>query len=179
MNGIRVPKQSGFTIVELLIVIVVIAILAAITLVTYNGIQVRARDTRRSTDIAAILQALDTYNILNSGYPRATSTDGDGFWEYSNETPGTFMEYLSATFPGSTPVDPVNDMTHRYQYYVYSPGDLASYGCPTNKGSMYVFYASGFEKTANAPKSDANLVCSSRTWSGSASNYFKYKFENG
>ncbi|MDB5165339.1 MAG: Fimbrial protein, partial [Candidatus Saccharibacteria bacterium] len=36
-------KQRGFTIVELLIVIVVIGILAAITIVAYNGIQNRAR----------------------------------------------------------------------------------------------------------------------------------------
>ncbi len=36
-------KQAGFTIVELLIVIVVIAILAAITIVAYNGIQNRAK----------------------------------------------------------------------------------------------------------------------------------------
>jgi prepilin-type N-terminal cleavage/methylation domain-containing protein len=38
-------QQSGFTIVELLIVIVVIAILAAITVVAYNGIQDRARNS--------------------------------------------------------------------------------------------------------------------------------------
>ena len=36
-------KKSGFTIVELLIVVVVIAILAAITIVAYNGIQNRAK----------------------------------------------------------------------------------------------------------------------------------------
>lgn len=37
------PKQTGFTIVELLIVIVVIGILAAITVVAYNGVQEQAR----------------------------------------------------------------------------------------------------------------------------------------
>lgn len=38
-------SASGFTIVELLIVVVVIAILAAITIVAYNGIQNRVHDT--------------------------------------------------------------------------------------------------------------------------------------
>jgi len=42
---LRGQKQSGFTIVELLIVVVVIAILAAITIVAYNGIQNRAKSS--------------------------------------------------------------------------------------------------------------------------------------
>lgn len=44
-------RSSGFTLVELLIVIVVIAILAAISVVAYNGIQNRASDTTVQSDI--------------------------------------------------------------------------------------------------------------------------------
>jgi len=43
------PLQAGFTIVELLIVVVVIAILAALVIVSYNGIQQRAHDASAQT----------------------------------------------------------------------------------------------------------------------------------
>ena len=49
--------MNGFTIVELLIVIVVIAILAAITIVAYNGIQERARITKIKADLNQISKA--------------------------------------------------------------------------------------------------------------------------
>lgn len=56
---------SGFTIVELLIVIVVIGILAAITIVAYNGIQARAQNASVQNDLTAMakkiqLEATDT-----------------------------------------------------------------------------------------------------------------------
>mgnify|MGYP006209457325 CR=1 FL=1 len=44
-------KQTGFTIVELLIVIVVIAILAAVSIVAYNGIQDRAKFTQQVAEV--------------------------------------------------------------------------------------------------------------------------------
>lgn len=51
-------KQTGFTIVELLIVIVVIAILAAITIVSYNGIQSQAKASKQASDIASFEKAI-------------------------------------------------------------------------------------------------------------------------
>ena len=56
-------KTKGFTLVELLIVIVVIAILAAISIVAYNGVTNKARDDERAkasiyTSCAELLQTL-------------------------------------------------------------------------------------------------------------------------
>ncbi|MNQ20004.1 Type II secretion system protein G precursor [compost metagenome] len=66
--------QRGFTIVELLIVIVIIGILAAITIVAYNGIQNRANDTSVRSDLANIAKQFGTFYALNGQYP-TTVTD--------------------------------------------------------------------------------------------------------
>ena len=51
-------QRSGFTIVELLIVVVVIAILAAITIVSYNGITRQAQKTKIASDLHTLSQAI-------------------------------------------------------------------------------------------------------------------------
>lgn len=60
-----IKSNSGFTIVELLIVIVVIAILATISLVSYNGIQTRAKATAIATDLKATEKALIMYRTFS------------------------------------------------------------------------------------------------------------------
>lgn len=62
-------RRNGFTIVELLIVIVVIGVLAAITVVGYNGIQTRAENTKTITAVSAYARALQSYAAINGGYP--------------------------------------------------------------------------------------------------------------
>lgn len=74
-----IKKRDGFTIVELLIVIVVIGILAAITIVAYNGIQNRANDVSVQADLRNIGGKVNEYMVLNNNVtPTAGATDFSG-----------------------------------------------------------------------------------------------------
>ncbi|HSX42690.1 MAG TPA: type II secretion system protein, partial [Candidatus Saccharimonadales bacterium] len=76
-------KSKGFTIVELLIVIVVIGILATLVIVTFTGIQQKARDSKRKTDISAIQAALESYYSSNNTYPTVADLN-DSSWRATN-----------------------------------------------------------------------------------------------
>ena len=78
--------HKGFTIVELLIVIVVIAVLAAITVVAYDGIQARARDSRIRSDLANVRRLVEAYYAENGSYPVTSSSL---FVDYTTETART------------------------------------------------------------------------------------------
>lgn len=62
-------RQSGFTIVELLIVIVVIGILATLVIVTFTGIQQKSRNSQRQTDINAVASHVEAYYAQTGTYP--------------------------------------------------------------------------------------------------------------
>jgi len=78
------PRQSsGFTLIELIIVIVVVAILATLTIVTYNGVQSRARDTKIRAAAEHVQDGLEIYIAQTGRRPRGgwgatqTLTNGD------------------------------------------------------------------------------------------------------
>lgn len=77
-------STRGFTIVELLIVIVVIAILAAITTIAFNGVQTRARESAATSSLQQVSRAMEVWRVDNTGTtPTALSTlninDSDKF----------------------------------------------------------------------------------------------------
>jgi general secretion pathway protein G len=62
-------RQPGFTIVELLIVIVVIGILAAITIVSFNGVQERARNAKTIAAVKDYIKLYSAYAVDYDVYP--------------------------------------------------------------------------------------------------------------
>ena len=85
-------NNRGFTIVELLIVIVVIGILALLVITTYSGIQAKARNSKRQTDIASVQTQLEAYFSQNGYYPSLTdmntgtsaTSSADSSWASTN-----------------------------------------------------------------------------------------------
>lgn len=76
MKKMYPPRTNrGFTIVELLIVIVVIAILAAITIVAYSGVQARSRVAAKESTVDALKKKMEAYRVINDAYP--ISSDGE------------------------------------------------------------------------------------------------------
>lgn len=69
MSVIARKINDGFTIVELLIVIVVIGILASISIVSYNGVTTRAEATKTISAVGAYRDALQLYKLDNGTYP--------------------------------------------------------------------------------------------------------------
>ena len=78
---VMVTRIRGFTIVELLVVIVVITILASITLVSYTGMQQKAKTNSGATlaqDVASKLQVFRTTNGFWPTYCQFTTNTTDG-----------------------------------------------------------------------------------------------------
>jgi prepilin-type N-terminal cleavage/methylation domain-containing protein len=91
---------SGFTIVELLVVIVVIGILAAISVVSYNGIAQKAKTTALQSDLTNAKKTLQMYQVENGSYPtgivKDTGCPTPADTKYClKSSPGVDMSYIN------------------------------------------------------------------------------------
>ncbi len=133
MSGLTNMTQhrvKGFTIVELLIVVVVIAILAAITVVAYNGIQQRTRDSARLSAANSIVKALELYYLDNRTYPNQSSTSLDA----------DFLPQLKP-YLGQLPKDPLNNSDYYYEYRHYVSNYIFNSGTGCRSGD---YLSTGF-----------------------------------
>lgn len=121
-------KSKGFTIVELLIVIVVIGILATLVIVTFTGIQQKARDSKRKTDLSAIQAALESYYSSNNTYPTLAHLQ-DSSW-ISTNMKGFDTKALQD--PKGSSGSTIGGTSSATQYgYVVTAGDTSTFSTPT------------------------------------------------
>lgn len=121
----RSTSQAGFTLIELIVVIAVLAILFAITLVAVNPARqfALARDAQRRSDVNAILNAIHQYAAGNNGtLPAAITTTPTVIG--SGATQVNICSLLVATYIAAMPFDP-------------SPSSGGNYTDCTNYNSGY------------------------------------------
>lgn len=117
---------QGFTIVELLVVIVVIAILATIVIVSYNGIQRSAIEAGLKSDLRNGSTALETTKVESGSYPSIEHANSAGILKPSQDNSLTFNPTNSTyCLQASTP-----KMGGIYFYLIGIEGQIKSGSCP-------------------------------------------------
>lgn len=104
--------NKGFTLVELLVVITIIATLAAFLFSNFAGARERARDVKRKSDLSQVKNALRLYYNDTQSYPTAGSGNIIGTYAW-----GATFTIGSTVYMSQLPLDPLNDATHKYRYF--------------------------------------------------------------
>ena len=140
-------RKGGYTLIELIVVVAIIALLAAMSVLAFSRQQAKSRDTKRKADLSNINTALQNY-VSENIEPLATTqyTDGRdrGAWDYSSQTGGNFtgdnavfVPFLESYLGGKAPRDPINDAStdisvpsankqYAYGYYYYASPSASS-----------------------------------------------------
>lgn len=105
-------KDSAFTLIELLIVVAIIAILAAIAVPNFLEAQVRAKVSRTKADMRTLATALEAFRVDHNRYPpmwsRQNGTGPEFFGIYANLGDPLFtLEHIPEGFPKATLTTPV------------------------------------------------------------------------
>lgn len=113
-------KKNGFTLIEILVVISIIAILGALSFGIFSTVQKNNRDQIRIRDLQSIKQALELYRSDLGDYPSANDENND------------FMIDGLEKYLTSWPVDPKNG-----QYYTYAKLATGKFVvCAKKEGTM-------------------------------------------
>ncbi|HJP96617.1 MAG TPA: type II secretion system protein [Candidatus Saccharimonadales bacterium] len=78
-----IKKTNGFTIIELLVVVIIVGILATLVATTYGGVQAKNRNSDREASLDKLQAQLETYYAQYSKYPTLANIN-DASWRKTN-----------------------------------------------------------------------------------------------
>ena len=175
-------RTKGFTIVELLIVITVLAILAAITIVAYNGAQERAQNVRRLSDIKSVQRVIEVYQTEHGTYPQ-TTTNPKANWRAADvltdddcsngSSTANWIPAVSERLPQSGTVKPVGADGKTGCYLYVSDGKeyvLSAWNMLDTPQTATLYRRLGFREF-QTDTSTQFYTCNSNTVGGAAGGY--------
>jgi prepilin-type N-terminal cleavage/methylation domain-containing protein len=107
-------SRKGFTLVELLVVMSIMAILAAIILANMSSAAKRGRDAERQADLRNLQTAIEAYKHRNGKYPAMGCTDSNG-WS-TEKACATYISGLAPNFIPALPHDSARGINNGYSY---------------------------------------------------------------
>ncbi|MQT43330.1 MULTISPECIES: type II secretion system major pseudopilin GspG [Pseudomonas] len=127
MNTLRTSTQRGFTLIEIMVVVVIIGVLGAIVVPQFMSRPDQAKVTAARTDIQAISTALEMYRLDTFNYPstqqglEALVTRPAGTPLARNWNPQGYLKSLPVD-PWGTPYQYLNPGSHSAGYDLFSFG---------------------------------------------------------
>lgn len=106
-------SSAGFTLIELLVVIAIIGMLSSTIMASMGSVREQARDTRRNTDVAQIINALELHYADHDHYPCSAAM-------IESKNSGFLDELVDGGYISSVPNDPIGNNTLFYEYRSFS-----------------------------------------------------------
>ena len=168
--------NTGFTLVELMVVISIIGILSAVLYVNYNDAREQARDKVRMTDLKNLQLAIETYRAQNGIYPAQGCGDANNH-DFAGSGPGTgafvncdtaskpYILGLTPDFISVLPKDSKFESDPNRGFYYTSDGN--SYKLMVYDSVEQLFVTSYADEFARCPKTSTSCTGSSPTGANS------------
>jgi prepilin-type N-terminal cleavage/methylation domain-containing protein len=130
-------KQQGFTVIELIVVLVVIGILASLIVFSYNGVRSRDRDALRQSDIDTLQSQLEVFYAENSRYPTLSQLNNSE-WLAENMPDLNLETIKDPSWTDTTGCtnqngEPKLAESPTVNCYAYNPTSAAGEACDNNK----------------------------------------------